>query len=557
MKLLSFGVGKNVVVSTVLISLFLSMFSVFFTTSARAQDEAHIKITLYGEGQPIESVEVLDFVFLGLKKVTGDEEKNLNSSPDVKWTSSNTDVATVRDRILSPLSGGKTVITAEYEGYTDSIEIEVLEKEKLETNLKISISDTTVEYVEGLENYRALSLMKVTTYGEKSKEDSIADIHSIEWTSSNTEVATMRGSIIVPVSEGKTVITAEYEGYTDSVEVEIVKAELTELTFFNVEEMEEIDLTLFFNKISPYGLGSKVKSERGYEYSLYTEILTDIEEPVWEVDDPDIVDIQDGIHVKNIFAKAPGSTTITLKYKGLEESINVNVTNPKVKDISLSRERVAVPVPRAFSLDLYATLEDGSTKNISRIAEWSSSDMSIATVVTGLPYAGETSIRENEKAVITAEYEDFVGTVDVFGVTGTTIEITVDAPVMAIEEYLADSKDEKEIDPGRGTKPIIRNDRMLLPIRTVVEEFGGEITWDDSTREVSITMFDKNIVLTIDKYVAVVNGTVEEMDVEPIIHNDRTMLPLRFISENLGLKVDWEHETRTASITDYDWEDQI
>ena len=300
-----------------------------------------------------------------------------------------------------------------------------------------------------------------------------------------------------------------------------------------------------------------MKSARGYEYFLSNWRLNEIDETVWEVEDPNIVDLQDSIDEKRIIAKASGSTTITLKYKGLEAVINVNVTDPKVKDISLSRERVVRPVSvkstsSGFPLKLYATLDDGSMVDISRVAEWSSSDTEIVVMD-----AGDGSIFKNGKAVITVKYEDFVGTVDVFGVKGKTIEITVDDPVMAIEEYLADSKDEKEIDPGRGTKPIIRNDRMLLPIRAVVEEFGGEITWDDSTREVSITMFDKNIVLTIDKYEAVVNGTVEEMDVAPIIHNDRTMLPLRFISERLGLKVDWEHETRIASITDYNWEDEL
>lgn len=440
-----------------------------------------------------------------------------------------------------------------------STSIHAQEGNGIKIYLHANISNNILEFVEGLEEYTMLGLKRIINY----TEEEISHDPNVIWTSSNTDVATMKGNGILPLEEGKTVITAEHEGYTDSVEIQVVKAELTDLTFnlYNDDENDdEINLTLFINKTIPFDVSGKVKSAKGHEYFLSNLTLSNIEEVVWKAEDPGIVDIQDGISGKYIFAKAPGSTTITLKYKGLQASVNVNVTDPKVKNISISRERVVAPVSdttRGFSLDLYAKLEDGSTKNISSLAEWSSSNMEIATVINGVSYAGNGSILKNGKAVITVKYEDFVGTVDVFGVKGKTIEITVDDPVMAIEEYLADSKDEKEIDPGRGTKPIIRNDRMLLPIRAVVEEFGGEITWDDSTREVSITMFDKNIVLTIDKYEAVVNGTVEEMDVAPIIHNDRTMLPLRFISERLGLKVDWEHETRIASITDYNWEDEL
>ena len=44
------------------------------------------------------------------------------------------------------------------------------------------------------------------------------------------------------------------------------------------------------------------------------------------------------------------------------------------------------------------------------------------------------------------------------------------------------------------------------------------------------------------------NGKVE-FDVEPIIINDRTMVPIRVISEILGFKVDWEDATKTVIIS--------
>jgi len=86
----------------------------------------------------------------------------------------------------------------------------------------------------------------------------------------------------------------------------------------------------------------------------------------------------------------------------------------------------------------------------------------------------------------------------------------------------------KEIDPGRGTVPVIVNSRTLVPIRAIIEEMGGSIEWDGTARKVTIKLNDKTIILTIDKKQASVNGYVKELDVAPQIINSRTMLPLRF-----------------------------
>ncbi len=64
----------------------------------------------------------------------------------------------------------------------------------------------------------------------------------------------------------------------------------------------------------------------------------------------------------------------------------------------------------------------------------------------------------------------------------------------------------------------------------------------------------KIIELRIDKPKAEVNGETKWIDlnnheVKPIIMNGRTMLPLRFVAENLGCKVGWDPNTRTITIT--------
>ncbi len=97
--------------------------------------------------------------------------------------------------------------------------------------------------------------------------------------------------------------------------------------------------------------------------------------------------------------------------------------------------------------------------------------------------------------------------------------------------------------------PIIRNDRTMLPIRFIAEALGAEVGWDSENKVVTITNDKITIEITIDKSVAVVNGKEISLDSPAFIEKDRTFLPLRFVSENLGAEVDWVEETKQVVIT--------
>ncbi len=97
--------------------------------------------------------------------------------------------------------------------------------------------------------------------------------------------------------------------------------------------------------------------------------------------------------------------------------------------------------------------------------------------------------------------------------------------------------------------PYIESDRTLVPIRALAENMGFTVLWDDSTRTVTVKSEDTEIVLTIDNDKATVNGEERTLDVPARITNDRTFIPLRFVSENMGAKVDWNGENRAIAIT--------
>jgi hypothetical protein len=111
-----------------------------------------------------------------------------------------------------------------------------------------------------------------------------------------------------------------------------------------------------------------------------------------------------------------------------------------------------------------------------------------------------------------------------------------------------------EIDPGRGTKPVIKNDRTLVPIRAIVEALGGSAEWNDKDKSVTIKLGSTLIKLQIGNTMAYANGSIVQIDptnskVVPEIINGRTMLPVRFVTEKLGAKVEWEQNTQIITIT--------
>jgi hypothetical protein len=105
------------------------------------------------------------------------------------------------------------------------------------------------------------------------------------------------------------------------------------------------------------------------------------------------------------------------------------------------------------------------------------------------------------------------------------------------------------------TSPIIREERTLLPIRFVAEPLGAAVGWNGNEQKVTVSLKDKIIDLWIGKATAMVNGVSVPIDksnsnVKPIvIPPGRTMLPLRFIAENLGCNVDWESASQMVTVT--------
>ncbi|MEI3506008.1 MAG: copper amine oxidase N-terminal domain-containing protein [Anaerotignum faecicola] len=89
--------------------------------------------------------------------------------------------------------------------------------------------------------------------------------------------------------------------------------------------------------------------------------------------------------------------------------------------------------------------------------------------------------------------------------------------------------------------PVIRNDRTLVPIRIVTETLGGKVDWNGVTKEVTLNIDGKEIKMTVGK-------TLEKYGVAPVIIDGRTFVPVRFVADELGATVAWDDATKTVTI---------
>ena len=98
--------------------------------------------------------------------------------------------------------------------------------------------------------------------------------------------------------------------------------------------------------------------------------------------------------------------------------------------------------------------------------------------------------------------------------------------------------------------PMISNDRTMLPIRYVAESLGSTVLWDTASSVATVKNESTEIKLTIGSEEATVNGKTLILDSPPFIEDDRIYMPVRFVAENLGAAVLWDSATSTVTITD-------
>jgi len=248
--------------------------------------------------------------------------------------------------------------------------------------------------------------------------------------------------------------------------------------------------------------------------------------------------LQSGAKYAFLFTADPSSNTIWVRYWDDNKKANC------FAELSLSKGQ---PQPTTYTIT--ATAGPGGSISPSGAVTVKSGDSATFTITPNSGYAISDVKVDGKSVGVVTSYTFTNVTAD------HTIEATFEKNEIVIVLQVGQTSFTVNGSPNTlDSPPIIKNGRTLLPIRPVVEALGGTVGWDGTERKVTVSLGSTTIELWIGKNTARVNGTNTPIDstnskVVPEIINGRTMLPLRFVTENLGCQLQWDPNTKTITIT--------
>ncbi|MFC6331482.1 stalk domain-containing protein [Paenibacillus septentrionalis] len=96
----------------------------------------------------------------------------------------------------------------------------------------------------------------------------------------------------------------------------------------------------------------------------------------------------------------------------------------------------------------------------------------------------------------------------------------------------------------------LQDSRLLIPIRYISNQLGAQVVWDNDTKRITVYNDANTIELTVDSQKVLVNDSEITLEVPAkLYYGGSTYVPLRFVSEALGAKVSWNQQTQQATIT--------
>ncbi|MGG4144801.1 bacterial surface protein [Paenibacillus algorifonticola] len=357
-----------------------------FSSIASAADETVTGIELsydsWDYNNSTSSLEVFiddDAVIVSLLAATSSSSTKKDVSASATWKSSNTSYVKVDKGVLTAVGKGTATISATYGGYTQNIKV---------------TSDYVYDSVQILKNGSnaaesydvSLGAEQVFTLsGIKSGASNENITTNATWTSSSSSVATVDDGTVTLVGTGTTTITAKYKGKSDTVKL-VVTSPYKSLAL-SPKTLLEIDM----------GDDDQTIQAIATTTSGSTETVTT--KATWTTSSAAVATVEDGV----VTPVATGQTKITATYLGVSSTIDVVVRTP-YQSIKLSPAKEYQMMLNSPGLQITAEVQglSGNDENVTTQAEWTSSNLIVATVTNGLvtPKAvGTTKITASIKGI--------------------------------------------------------------------------------------------------------------------------------------------------------------
>ncbi|QKS47976.1 Ig-like domain-containing protein (plasmid) [Paenibacillus cellulosilyticus] len=370
------------------------------TVSSLSFDTSASSITIYVSD---------DAYYLNLYATLSDSTTQTDVTDSASWKSSNTAVAKVSLGVITGVSAGTAKISATYGGYTKSITVnveyvfdsvaitQVGSSTPANAEVKVSMGDT-IEY---------------SLVGTKSTVSSDIASEDVSWSSSNTAVATIEEGELTLLAEGTTTITAAYKGKTS-------KVKLTVSSPYKSITLSDTDLIEFTVGDSDYPLVALATLQDGT-----TSIIT--EDAEWTSSNTTVAKVEDGV----ITPGSTGTATITVSHLGATDSVTVAVrAGSQTLKLTPSKNQVMQLSDSPLTLTAQALEYSNSTTDVTSSAEWTSSDVMVATVSKGIVTPKGTGT-----TTITVTYKGTQRSLTVT-VYPTVSDLSIDEDDQTIETYL-------------------------------------------------------------------------------------------------------------------------
>ena len=126
--------------------------------------------------------------------------------------------------------------------------------------------------------------------------------------------------------------------------------------------------------------------------------------------------------------------------------------------------------------------------------------------------------------------------------TRTQLGLTLNSPSLSIQ------KNGVQTSATLVASPLNLSGSTLVPVRGIYENLGAQVLWKETSRTVEIHQDGQNLVLSPDRRTVFVNGKAVDLPEPARIIQGRLYLPLRAISEQLGLTVEWDAATQHITL---------
>ncbi|MEK3781244.1 N-acetylmuramoyl-L-alanine amidase family protein [Paenibacillus sp. FSL R5-0810] len=122
---------------------------------------------------------------------------------------------------------------------------------------------------------------------------------------------------------------------------------------------------------------------------------------------------------------------------------------------------------------------------------------------------------------------------------------SVDAASSGAAIYL----DGQQLNLSSGVKVDNIKGNVMIPIRVVSENLGFDVRWDKSSRSVTVSSSDKSVRMVVGNAQAELDGELVDLNLPPVLSGDTTLVPLRFVSQQMGLDVKWDNAAKAVYLT--------